>query len=176
METLVTRKTLGTALAVSLLTACGGAGSGVPSATSAMARSAGRVASDASHGNLSGQYKGTFTDSIDGTGKAVANYSQYQSAVGGMTSIKYKTGAMTLAVVFTANAESVSGNSIALEGSTYCTLSTESTYNSKKHILSGTYSAVQGCGTESGSFTLKQKCYYQGTGSDIRRETGLKSC
>ena len=177
MDSLLKRKMLATALAVSLLAACGGAGNGgVSSATPAFPASRLPVDPAASGANLSGQYKGTFTDGIYGKGKAIANYSQYQGALGGVISVTYANSTTTMVVAFAPSAETFNGNLIALQGSAYCTLSAQSTYNSKKHTLSGTYTAVQGCASDKGSFTLKQQCYYKGTGSDVWRDAGPKGC
>jgi hypothetical protein len=178
MESLLKSKTLGIALAGALLTACSGAGGNdVPSATSVTQGSALRVAPDTSPAVLSGHYKGTFTDGAYGKGKATATYSQYQNAVGGTLSIKYANATAALSVALTANGKSIDGNSVAIDGSLYCTFSVQSTYTARNHTMSGTYSAVQGCTGDGGTFTLKQQCYYQGTGSDVRRDAGpVKPC
>jgi hypothetical protein len=166
-------KALGIAVALPLLTACASTGSsGMLSATPASQASVVRVDPDAAAANLSGMYKGTFTDGAYGKGKATAYYSQYHSAVGGLLSVKYANATATLSVALSPSGKTVNGNSVAIEGSLYCTFSVQSTYDSKNHSMNGKYSAVQGCGSDKGSFTLKQECYYKGTGNDVRRAGG----
>jgi hypothetical protein len=173
MECFRTRKALGITVALALLTACAGTGnSGVLGATPASQASAVGVDPDAAAANLSGMYKGTFTDGAYGKGKATAYYSQYHTALGGLLSVKYANATATLSVALSPSGKAVNGNSVAIEGSLYCTFSVQSTYDSKSHSMSGKYSAVQGCGSDKGSFTLKQECYYKGTGKDVRRAGG----
>ena len=177
MKGLSLRKSAGAAAALLLLSACAESSSGVPSAAQAFQQPASRVASDAKAANLSGEWAGKQTDIAYGTGKAKATYTQYQSGLGGVLTVKFANSSATSSVALAINGSSVNGTTVAVTGSFYCTFSTTSTYDAKTHVMSGNYQAVYGCTGDSGSFTLKHKCYYKGTGSvDIRPETGPHPC
>jgi|SRR5579883_708308 len=172
----IARRVLGIAGALTFITACSGAGAGVPGATSAAQPSAMRPAAAKGY-NVSGQYAGKFVDIAYGTGKAAASYAQYQTALGGNLTIKYSNSTVNAAVVQTASGSTVDGTTVASSGSLYCTFSTTGTFDAATHVLSGTYKAVHGCAGESGTFTLKQKCYYRGPHGDaIRPENGPRPC
>jgi hypothetical protein len=178
MRSFLTRVAAGTA-AAALLTACSSSGNAaMPTAASATQASANHAASPAKTYNLSGEWKGTQTDIAYGTGKASASYTQYQNGVGGILTVKFANATATSSVALVANGTTVNGTTVASSGgSFYCTFSTTSTYDPKKQVMSGSYSAVYGCTGDSGTFKLRQKCYYSGTGSnDIRPENGPHPC
>lgn len=178
MKRLFTRKTLGTAVAFALLTACGGASNGsVPSASSALQDSGDHVGSGAKPLNLSGDYKGKFQDDAYGSGKATASYAQSGASVGGVLTVKYAKSTITASVVQVAGTSGVTGQTVAGSGSLYCTFATTGTYDAKTYTLSGKYTAVYGCTGENGTFTLKQQCHYKNGGTfDMRPEVGPKGC
>jgi hypothetical protein len=168
-------KSLSAALALALLAACGGASAGVPNAASASLGSQHRI-DNARSLRLSGQYAGTFTDGAYGSGKAKASYSQSQTSVGGILTVKYAATTVALSVALVANGSSVNGTTVAGTGSLYCTFATTSTYNAKTRVMSGSYSAVYGCSGDGGTFTLKQQCYYRGATEDVLPASGPKPC
>lgn len=170
-----TNKFLNAALALALLAACGGRDAAVPNAAPA---SLGRQngVGNAHASRLSGEYVGKFNDGAYGAGKAKASYSQSQSSVGGVLTVKYAHSTIALSVALVADGSSVNGTSVAGTGSLYCTFSTTSTYDAKTHVMSGTYSAVYGCSGDGGTFTLKQKCYYRGATDDALPAVGPKPC
>ncbi|HEY1868718.1 MAG TPA: hypothetical protein VGG70_10520 [Candidatus Cybelea sp.] len=168
-------KSLGVALALALLAACGSGSTGVPNAPAASLGSQHRI-DNAASSRLSGEYAGKFTDSAYGAGKATAQYSQSQSSVGGTLTIKYASSTFALSVALVANGSSVNGTSVTGTGSVYCTFSDTSTYDPKTRIMSGSYSAVYGCNGDGGTFILKQKCYYRGAKDDVLPANGPKPC
>ncbi|MBV9332434.1 MAG: hypothetical protein JO146_00350 [Candidatus Eremiobacteraeota bacterium] len=169
------RKPVGTTLGIALLAACSGTGTGVPAASSASLGAQHRIDGAASS-RLSGDYVGKFTDGAYGAGKATASYSQSQSSVGGILTVKYAKSTVALSVALVAQGSSVNGTTVAGTGSLYCTFSTTSTYDSKTHVMSGSYSAVYGCTGDGGTFTLKQKCYYKGANETVLPANGPKPC
>ena len=72
MESLSTRRAVGTAIALTLLTACAGAGGGVPAAGTSTQGAAIRDRGPA-YPNLSGEYSGQFVDNAYGKGKGNGN-------------------------------------------------------------------------------------------------------
>lgn len=175
MKVLGLRNYLGAAVGLALITACGGGSAGVPSAASASLGQQHRI-NDAASSKLSGEYVGKFTDGAYGSGKAKASYSQSQSSVGGILTVKYPATTVSLSVALVADGSSVNGTSVAGNGSLYCTFATTSTYNPKTRVMSGSYTAVYGCSGDGGTFTLKQQCYYRGAKDDVRSATGPKPC
>jgi hypothetical protein len=160
------------------LTACGGGGAGLPGAAAAFQGSASQIkVSAGKRYNLSGQYVGKFMDIAYGTGKAKASYTQYQNVVGGTLTIKYANSTVTSAVALTASGSTTNGTTIAAHSSFYCAFSTTGKYDPKTGVVSGSYQAVRGCTGDSGTFTLKQQCYYKYKGSeDIRPAIGPRGC
>jgi hypothetical protein len=177
MKELSLRKTAGAAATLLLLSACAESPSGVPSAAQTLQQPASRIVSDAKTLNLSGEWAGKQTDIAYGTGKAKASYTQYQSGLGGVLTVKFANSSATSSVALAVNGSSINGTTVAISGSFYCTFSTTSMYDAKTHVMSGSYQAVYGCTGDSGTFTLKHKCYYKGTGSvDIRPDAGPRPC
>jgi hypothetical protein len=173
------RKTLGTALTGLLISSgCGGSG-GVPSMGPATQAAASRIGANAKVDDLSGYYKGTFADRTSGTGKAVASYAQYQSAVGGRLTIAYAKSAVIASVALNINASTVDGTTVSGANSHYCTYSTTSTYDYATKTLSGSYKALYpaACEGDSGTFKLHHECTYKDSGEfDLRREVVPHPC
>lgn len=176
MESLLTRRAVGTAIALTVLTACAGAAGGVPVAGVSTQGAAIRDRGPA-YPNLSGEYSGPFVDNVYGKGKGSAIYSQYQSAFGGQLTIKYKTQAVAASVSQTYSGGTVNGSTAGGAGSIYCTFSTAANYDTSTHILSGSFTAAHGCAGESGTFSLKHLCTFKGTThEDIRPDNGPHPC
>ncbi|HTX59492.1 MAG TPA: hypothetical protein VMH02_07400 [Verrucomicrobiae bacterium] len=144
------------------LSACAGAGgsaavSGVnPSAATALAPAV--IAAPL----VAGQYNGTVTDSKYGKGKAVLYLSQTQgqtSAGGWMTQTfagKNVQGAVAFGV---SSSGAMTGTTIGLLANP-CTYNVTAQYNTKTHVIKGSYSATHRCTSESGTFSLVGQCYY----------------
>jgi hypothetical protein len=176
MRSSFSRTSAVTAICLLILTACAGGTNGVPSTAQGQGGSS-RIAGDARSNNLSGQYVGKFTDIAYGVGKAKASYAQYKDGVGGVLTIKYASSMVSASVALVAAGSTVDGTTVAGSGSLYCTFSTTSTYDSKTHTMSGSYAAVHGCAGDSGTFYLRQKCFYKGGGAvDVRPESTPRSC
>jgi hypothetical protein len=136
------------------------------------------------HQNLSGQYSGSVSDSVLGSGTAIANL------VG--------AGGLGGYFVFTFGSANYDNPTIAADGrdglvpsegrgghgdvfgafestiaSTTCEFYYSASYRSSDNELTGSYKAVNGCSGETGSFTLTQQCYYSsGKQHGVRREGG----
>lgn len=174
MEGLLTRKTLALATAAALLAACSGAGNGVPSGSATTALTATRVSSDAQALKLSGQFDGSVKDSVHGSGKGKLMLSQSKSALGGALTI---AGNPTEAYVsWTAVGDTVDGTSVFVASSGDCVFSHAGKYDSKTLTLTGSYKSTYGCAGETGTYTLKQKCYFKGDAADVRPAIGPHPC
>lgn len=180
MESLLTRRAVGTAIALTFLTACAGAAGGVPAAGVSTQGAAIHDRGPA-YPNLSGEYSGKFVDGVYGKGNGSAIYSQYQNAFGGQLTIKYKTQTIAESVSQTYSGASaggsVSGSTTSGAGSLYCTFSTTANYDTSTHVLSGSFTAAHGCAGETGTFSLKHLCTFKGTThEDIRPDNGPRPC
>lgn len=169
------RKAFGLGVVLALLAACMGGPTGTPTTQQAVQSDSTQIGDAARSYNLSGEYAGTVKDSVHGTGKARAKLSRSLSALGGSLSI---SGNPAVAYIsWTSSGRSVSGTSVFVASGGYCTFSHTSTYNPKTHVLSGSYKPLYGCSGESGTYTLKQNCYFKGTSADdVRPETGPRPC
>lgn len=142
------------------LTACAtNSGSSVPS-TAAAPQAAPAVVTIQ---NDSGQFSGSVQDSALGTGSASASLAQDKTVVGGVVNVSY-SGSNNVSYSFAAKTQdglSLSGAQVASLASGVCSLSVSATYNTTKHVLSGTYKAANGCAGVTGSFSLTKECYYK---------------
>jgi hypothetical protein len=169
-----------TAAAV-ILSACGANGNGaaVPGAGSATQEASNRIG-DASGPNLSGVYSGPADDNVWGKGTGTMFYAQSGNAIGGVFTLKLKKNTLYLDAVQTVSGTTVHGSNVSGSQSVYCTTSTSAKYDAKTSVVSGSYTAVYGCAYphEKGTFSLKQRCYFKGSGNaDIRPEAGsIKPC
>ena len=162
------------AVAVLACTACGANG-GAPAAPSLQTSLA--VRDDGAPRNLSGQYAGTIKDSIHGKSKASANFAQSGRALGGTTTAPSASGWQAAVSAWTIEGDTLHGQGVSSASSETCTISETATYSPATHRLAGSYHAVHGCSGDTGSFTLKQQCFYARAGDDIRTDTGgLRPC
>lgn len=177
MGSLPTYKTACLTLALLAWTACGSNGGGIPSSTAPVQGTTVRVHNDGPAPTLSGHYTGTFKGP-NGLGMATASLAEYHtSAIGGPLTVVYSTGPVAASVALAETALNVSGSIVTTSGHSYCTFSASGKYEVATHKLKGSYQAVYGCSGETGSFVLKQKCYYKGSGSeDIRPDVGGRPC
>jgi hypothetical protein len=162
------------ALSALILAACGGAG-GTPPASTALQQTSPQIVPDAALRNLSGQYGGTIIDKPGGMGKLSASLAQYKSAMGGSFRAKSGTSTKSYLVAFSISTGNTLGGTIIFAKTPTCTLITSAKYDTKTLMLSGKYKALNGCTGESGTYAVKQKCYYVLNGA-IRPENGLKQC
>lgn len=142
------------------VTACAtNSGSSVPS-TAAAPQAAPAVVTIQ---NDSGQFSGSMQDSALGSGSASASLAQDKTVVGGVVNVSY-SGSNNVSYSFAAKTQdglSLSGAQVASLASGVCSLSVSATYNTTKHVLSGTYKAANGCAGVTGSFSLTKECYYK---------------
>jgi hypothetical protein len=175
MRGLLSRKVAGMAAVLLVVTACSGAGNGVPSNASSFPAQSGALDENSKPVNLSGQYSGTVKDSVHGKGKASASLSRYKAALGGVLSVVGSSA--TADIAWTESGTTVAGTSVIVAPSGYCTFAMTSTYNATSFTLKGSYHAVHGCTGETGEYALKHKCVYEsGSDEDVRPDNGPKGC
>ena len=175
MKDLYARTAFAPALVLLASTACGGGG--VPSASSALQPSSVRIGYDAAARNLSGQYAGKVKDNVYGFGRAAASLAQYKSTLGGSETIAFASGSVTDALALNVSGTALNGATVASSKNVLCSFSTTATYNTKTHVLTGSYYAVNRCSGEKGTYALKHQCLYKGAGdADVRPEAGVKPC
>ncbi|HEY6450037.1 MAG TPA: hypothetical protein VIX60_05090 [Candidatus Cybelea sp.] len=176
MKDLHARTAFAIALVLLASTACGGGG-GVPSASSALRPASVRIGDGAAARNLSGQYAGKVKDNVYGTGRATASLAQYKSTLGGSETIAFGSGSVKDSLALNLTGTALNGATVASSRKALCSFSTTAAYNTKTHILTGSYYAVNRCSGEKGTYALKHQCLYKGAGDDdIRPESGLKPC
>jgi hypothetical protein len=163
-----------------MLVACGGGsgnGAAVPGAGSGMQAPSNDIANAAAL-NLSGEYSGTVKDTYYGKGTGSAFYAQHGSSVGGVFAAKFKKASFSISVALTVSGTTGHASTVGGSGSQYCTGVMSSKYDKKTHVVTGSYMTVYGCSGEKGTFSLKQQCYFKGSGNAaIRPETGsIKPC
>jgi hypothetical protein len=173
MRGLLYRRAYGAAVAIILLTACGG--SGVPSTTPAP-QAAFSTSRGATTRNISGEYAGTITDNQEGKTTATAALAQYSDGVGGPFSIGKGSYSLIASIAFTLSGNTVSGT-LVTPGTSVCAFSTSATYDVGSRRLRGSYTAIHGCSGEQGTYSLKRKCYYHRAGDGlVEPQSGPRPC
>jgi hypothetical protein len=136
--------------------------------------------------NLSGQYSGSVSDSVLGTGTAVANLAGAVGALGGYFVFTFGSANYDNPTIAGGGRDGLQPNGYrgggrgdvfgvfeATIASTACEFAYSASYGSSDSTLTGNYKAVSGCSGETGSFTLTQQCYYSGGREhSVRREGG----
>lgn len=134
------------------------------------------VAADARGANVSGQYSGTVTDSALGTGTASANMVASDASIGGWFAFAFGSNTYDNPVLLASGRNGLRGDFEATIENVACRFSFKATFDRATHKLHGSYqSAGSGCSGESGSFELKQQCYYNLQG-DARPDVGPMHC
>lgn len=134
------------------------------------------LAYDAGRINLSGQYAGSVSDSVLGSGTAVANFVEGDGGLGGWFGFTFGSSAYDNPALAGRSPRGISGTFEATVGSAACRFKFHARFDRAKYALRGDYEATNGaCMDESGSFTLKQQCYYQ-FDVDVRRDGGPMHC
>src|SRR5579863_2230375 len=177
MTSLPLQKAIGLAIAALALSACGGVGS-TPAGATAPQAPAIAAGDDAAIHNVSGQYAGTVKDSVYGGGKANGDLAQYRSAAGGTLTTKYASETRTVSGAFTLRGTGLRGSGVGTADNVSCTFDESATYNSVTHRLTGSYHSFHKCGgvTETGTFDLKQRCYYARDWGIRNDAGGVKQC
>jgi hypothetical protein len=114
--------------------------------------------------NDAGEYSGTVQDSILGNGFAEASLMQDRHSIGGILTETINNKNYTNALVATTeDGRGLVGAEAATVppvGSSPCTFSVRAKYDPNTAVLSGTYTAAQGCSGDSGSFSLNEGCSF----------------
>jgi hypothetical protein len=131
--------------------------------------------SDRGNRNLSGQYAGSVTDNVMGTGSAAANFESLGESLGGYFGFTFGTALYSNAASAADTSRGMEGVFVATIASAACSFSFRAKYNGATNRLRGQYRAVNGCSGEHGTFSLTQQCFYN-EGSDIRINAGLRPC
>jgi|HubBroStandDraft_5_1064220.scaffolds.fasta_scaffold441945_1 hypothetical protein len=131
--------------------------------------------SDHGNRNLSGEYSGSVSDSVIGTGTASANFASLGESLGGYFAFTFGTTLYSNAASGTSTSRGMEGVFVATIASTACSFSFHARYSGANNRLRGQYRAVSGCAGEHGSFSLTQQCFYN-EGNDIRANAGLRQC
>jgi hypothetical protein len=138
--------------------------------------------------NLSGQYSGSVSDSVLGTGTAIANFIGAGGGLGGYFNFTF--GSTTYSNPTIAGGRdglapnggwggngNVDGAFESTIASSACTFIYSASYSTSGYSLTGKYKAVNGCSGETGTFTLAQQCYYSnGREHSVRRDGGPGHC
>jgi hypothetical protein len=165
------------AYAAFVLSGCSGGGANDTPIATARLPAAPVARNDAAAPYIGGAYKGTVRDSKLGKGMADVALAQFGNAAGGSIVFAFDKIAVTssVAVAVAAN-DSLRGTNVTTDTKVICSFALTGKYDAATHQLSGTYGAARHCSGESGTYTLKEKCFFQ-RGSDVRREAdGLKPC
>lgn len=167
-------------LALSMLIWSGCSANGTAPIQAPPAQAAALETGNATVVNVAGQYAGTVHDNRLGKGHASASLTQYGSAVGGSLNGAYQRHKIQSAIALVLSGSNLDGTSVATIENAACTFSVAVNYNGKTFLLQGSYHAIHGCKGESGSYVLKEQCYYVVNAQDdgtIRRDVvGLKPC
>jgi hypothetical protein len=131
--------------------------------------------------NMSGDYTGTMTDSVGGSGSVNATFAQHGASAGGaMTDAETSATIVAQTVLTVTSSNAISGAMIVdfANGMT-CTFSTTGTYSnngSTSAQIAGSYTAVTNCPGGTGTFTLTQQCTDTITSVDRRTMTYPPAC
>ena len=179
MQSLLGRRLLRVSIAVAFLTGCAGSSNGgVPNTASSLATAQNRFGQTGVIVDLSGEYIGRFYTQGQRGSRVGLFLSQSQSVLGGAVINKKGSQGLGGVIAWTVSGHTISGTAVAPEkgsGSGYCTFSMTGSYKYRR--ITGMYSAVYGCSSQTGNFTFWHKCYFQGTGSAvIRPAAGVKPC
>lgn len=135
--------------------------------------------------NLTGQYSGSVSDSVLGSGTAIANFVGAGGGLGGYFVFTFGSANYDNPTIAAGGRNDLQANGYrgghgdvfgAFEStiaSTACEFYYSASYSSSSNELTGSYKAVNGCSGQTGTFTLTQQCYYSsGRQHSVRREGG----
>lgn len=126
--------------------------------------------------NVAGEYAGSVNDGSV-SGHARGSISQFGASAGGPIAFTLASKKRANAAAVTLDSDgSMRGTMVATVAQVACTFKLSASYDDSKHVLSGSFRAVHECSGDSGTFSLKERCYYV-LRADIRRDIGgLKPC
>jgi hypothetical protein len=136
--------------------------------------------------NLTGQYSGSVSDSVLGTGTAVANLAGAGGGLGGYFVFTFGSANYDNPTIAGDGRDGLEPNGYrgggrgdvfgvfeATIASTACEFAYSASYSTSGNGLTGKYKAINGCSGETGTFSLTQQCYYSsGREHSVRREGG----
>jgi hypothetical protein len=150
---------LRTIISVLAVAAFAGCASSTPVQSSIPSTTTG-AALPAAKSTIAGQYQGTGNDSTFGKGQGAADFSQSGKAVGGALGFDYQPQKVAGSAALIDKSGTLAGTMTATIGSAACSFTVAATYDDQKFTLDGTYTAKHGCSGETGTFKLKERCYY----------------
>jgi hypothetical protein len=144
------------AVTIALAAGCAGGPAAGPNGAFAPVQNDARPAAQST---IPGQYIGRATDTKFLRGKAAVDLSGAGKAVGGDFKFSFhKPLKGTIALSVAKN--DLAGVMTANVRSQACTFNVSATYDPQGYTLDGSYTAKNGCSGESGTFDLKEQCYY----------------
>jgi len=122
--------------------------------------------------NMSGDFSGTFQDSVYGSAPATATFAQHGNNAGGSITIAYTSGTVVAQTSFTIApiSNALSGTLVIDYPTQQCTFSTTGTFDPNTNAVNVTFSPITNCTGETGSYSMTQQCTATTTSAD-RRQT-----
>jgi hypothetical protein len=131
------------------------------------------------YSNISGDYVGTMSDAQNGSGAATGTLAQHGNAVGGAITAAQTTTVSAQFSLALSTSNTITGTMVIdyppANTGPVCTFSVTGSYNTSTNVLSGSYTAVTNCTSDTGTFTLTQQCTDTVTNVDRRRAQGVPS-
>jgi hypothetical protein len=121
--------------------------------------------------NMSGDFSGTFQDSVYGSAPATATFAQHGNNAGGSITIAYPSGTVVAQTSFTIApvSNALSGTLVIDYPTAQCTFSTTGTFDPKTNAVNVTFAPITNCAGETGSYTMSQQCTATTTSAADRR-------
>jgi hypothetical protein len=164
------------------LAGCAANGSiGSPAANAAAQNDAAVQTPNIAMTNVAGQYSGVVHDSTLQKGSATITLTQSGMAAGGTFNAIYSSSKSVQSVVALSlsGRANLRGTSVGTVVSATCTFNEQAVYHPATYRLTGSYTAIHGCSGETGTFAVKEECYYViPTATDVVKPeiVGLHPC
>lgn len=139
--------------------------------------------------NLTGQYSGSVSDSVLGSGTAIANLAGSGGGLGGYFVFTFGSANYDNPTIAGGGRNDLQANGYRGGGDVFgtfestiasaaCEFHYSASYSASNNELTGSYKATNGCSGQTGTFTLTQQCYYSGgRHHGMRREGGgIRGC
>ncbi len=110
---------------------------------------------------IAGEYTGTATDSVFGSGSAAVTLSQTASSIGGTLTETFGATTISNSLAITIDLSgNITGSAIATvpSNANTCGFKVNGTYDNSTGDFNGAYTSYSGCSGETGSFTMTQQC------------------
>jgi hypothetical protein len=114
--------------------------------------------------NISGDYMGTVKDGQGGNGTAKGTLAQHNSDAGGAIRVKGANQSVSVEVSLAVSSTNSTSGAMVVDyppagSGPVSTFSTTGTYDRSSNVLRGSYTAVHGCGGDTGTYKLTQLCH-----------------